>query len=130
MRVPALLATWRLHWQLEIVAGKVSQGVVSVLSNFRFNIGKELNFLQTIMAEDLELTTPPLKPPLHNSSRPKDKEPEDSDIEKIRKWQEERIARKLRGEYESAVLHLTEVVSRIPHSVFLTPVYYTSHQRV
>ncbi|KAJ3485635.1 hypothetical protein NLI96_g4835 [Meripilus lineatus] len=63
------------------------------------------------MAEDLELTTPPLKPPLHNSSRPKDKEPEDSDIEKIRKWQEERIARKLRGEYESAVLHLTEVVN-------------------
>ena len=33
-----------------------------------------------------------------------------ADLEKLRKWQEERIARKLRGEYESAVLHLAEVV--------------------
>lgn len=29
---------------------------------------------------------------------------------KISKWQEQRIARKLRGEYESAVLHLSQVV--------------------
>jgi outer membrane protein insertion porin family len=49
-----------------------------------------------------------LKPPLHNSASPKDKEPKDS--EKVFKWQQQRIARKLRGEYESAVFHLSEVV--------------------
>jgi hypothetical protein len=61
---------------------------------------------------DLELDTPleapPLKPPLANSSSPKDNEPDD--LDKIRKWQEERLSRKLRGDYESAVLHLNEVV--------------------
>jgi hypothetical protein len=51
----------------------------------------------------------PLKPPLHNTSSPRDKEP--NDLAKLIKWQEERIARKLRGDYESAVLHLSEVVS-------------------
>lgn len=50
-----------------------------------------------------------LKPPLHNSSSPRDKEPDE--MEKLLKWQEDRLARKLRGEYESAVLHLSEVVS-------------------
>lgn len=52
---------------------------------------------------------PGLKPPLQNSASPKDGEPED--INKILKWQEERIEKKLRGEHESAVLHLSEVVS-------------------
>ncbi|KAI0938849.1 hypothetical protein AcV5_000440 [Taiwanofungus camphoratus] len=61
--------------------------------------------------EDSELTAPPLKPPLSNSSAPRDKEPDAADLNKLRKWQEERIARKLRGEYESAVLHLAEVVN-------------------
>ncbi|GLB39335.1 putative surface antigen [Lyophyllum shimeji] len=51
---------------------------------------------------------PQLKPPLHDSSSPRDKEPDN--VEKLLKWQEERIARKLRGEYESAVLHLAELV--------------------
>ncbi|RDB18693.1 SAM50-like protein SPAC17C9.06 [Hypsizygus marmoreus] len=49
-----------------------------------------------------------LKPPLHNSSSPRDKEPDD--LAKLMKWQEDRIARKLKGEYESAVLHLSEVI--------------------
>ncbi len=58
-----------------------------------------------------ELTAPPLKPPLHNTSAPRDMEPTDADLEKLRRWQEERIARKLRGEYQSAVLRLAEIVS-------------------
>lgn len=58
-----------------------------------------------------ELTAPSLKPPLHNSSAPRDREPDPGDLEKIKKWQEERITRKLKGEYESALLHLSSVVS-------------------
>jgi len=50
-----------------------------------------------------------LRPPLHNSSAPRDKEPTETD--KILKWQQERLERKLRGEYESAVLHLSEVIN-------------------
>jgi len=59
---------------------------------------------------DEKVEAPPLRPPLVNTSSPSDKEPEPDDLEKIRKWQEERIARKLRGEYESSVMHLTELV--------------------
>lgn len=58
--------------------------------------------------DDERVGAPPLRPPLANTSSPSDKEPDD--LEKIRKWQEERIARKLRGEYESSVMHLTELV--------------------
>ncbi|CAL1709271.1 unnamed protein product [Somion occarium] len=61
--------------------------------------------------EEPELTVPPLKPPLHNTSVPRDKEPDLEDLEKLKKWQEERMTRKLRGEYESAVLHLGQVVN-------------------
>jgi outer membrane protein insertion porin family len=57
---------------------------------------------------DAPLEVPPLKPPLANTVVSKDKEPDD--LDKIRKWQEERLARKLKGEYESAVLHLNELV--------------------
>ena len=57
-----------------------------------------------------ELTVPPIKPPLHNTAAPRDGEIE-VDLTKLKKWQEERIARRLRGEYESAVVHLAEVVS-------------------
>ncbi|KAH6900840.1 mitochondrial protein [Coprinopsis sp. MPI-PUGE-AT-0042] len=60
--------------------------------------------------------THPLKPPLHNSSAPRDKEPKGFD--KLVQWQEERIARRLRGEYESAVMHLQETV----HDNLHTPV--------
>ena len=64
--------------------------------------------------DDPELTTPELKPPLHNSAAPRDKEP-DVDLEKLRKWQEERIARKLRGDYEYANMRLSEVVRPSPY---------------
>ncbi|EAU81471.1 mitochondrial protein [Coprinopsis cinerea okayama7 len=56
-----------------------------------------------------ELSHPPLKPPLQNSSAPRDKEPKE--IEKLLKWQQQRIERRLRGEYESAVMHLQETVN-------------------
>lgn len=61
------------------------------------------------MLDDEKVEPPSLRPPLTYTSSPSDKEPDD-DLEKIRKWQEERITRKLRGEYESSVLHLTELV--------------------
>lgn len=62
------------------------------------------------MANDEDDISPPtLRPPFHNSSSPRDKEPKE--IEKLRKWQEERIARKLKGEYESAIVHLSELVT-------------------
>jgi len=53
----------------------------------------------------------PLKPPLQNSASPRQQEPDANDLDRLKKWQEERIARKLRGEYESAVLHLSDLVS-------------------
>lgn len=49
------------------------------------------------MAEGLQRTAHP-------------REPSD-DLEKLKKWQEARLERKLRGEYESAVFHLAELVS-------------------
>ncbi|KAJ7138464.1 surface antigen-domain-containing protein [Mycena crocata] len=58
-----------------------------------------------------ETQTPGLRPPLQNSSSPRDFEPNERDIDKIRKWQQERVEKKLRGEYESAVLHLSEVIN-------------------
>ncbi|KAF8067576.1 surface antigen-domain-containing protein [Lyophyllum atratum] len=65
--------------------------------------------------------TPSLKPPLHNSSSPRDKEPED--LQKVLKWQEDRIARKLRGEYESAVQHLSEVIQdSLPKAMHISAV--------
>ncbi|EGO03411.1 hypothetical protein SERLA73DRAFT_83345 [Serpula lacrymans var. lacrymans S7.3] len=50
-----------------------------------------------------------LKPPLQNSGRPQ--EPDGADLDKLRKWQEDRVARKLKGEYESAVSHLADIVN-------------------
>lgn len=55
--------------------------------------------------------TPSLKPPLQSTASPRDNEPYAEDVQKVLKWQEGRIARRLKGEYESAVVHLTEVVS-------------------
>jgi len=52
--------------------------------------------------------TPSLKLPLHNSAQPRDKEPED--VKKLREWQQQRLERRLRGDYESAVIHLSQVV--------------------
>ncbi|THV05391.1 hypothetical protein K435DRAFT_745075 [Dendrothele bispora CBS 962.96] len=55
-----------------------------------------------------------LKPPLHNSSSPRDKEP--IEVQKIRKWQEERVAKKLRGDYEHAVIHLSDLLTDNLHT--------------
>lgn len=61
-------------------------------------------------AFDEDPIAPPLRPPLHNTSSPRDEEPLADELEKIRQWQEARATRKLRGEYESAVRHLSELV--------------------
>lgn len=58
----------------------------------------------------------PLRPPLNNSAKPRENEPKE--MEKLRTWYEERQKRKLKGEYESAVVHLSEVVCPI-HSNLL-----------
>ncbi|KAJ7484514.1 surface antigen-domain-containing protein [Mycena latifolia] len=58
-----------------------------------------------------ETPRPELRPPLQNSRSPRDFEPDERDLEKIRKWQQERVTKKLRGQYESAVLHLTDVIN-------------------
>jgi outer membrane protein insertion porin family len=50
-----------------------------------------------------------LHPPLQRTAHPH--EPKEDDLEKLKKWQEARLERKLRGEYESAVFHLAELVS-------------------
>ncbi|TBU24332.1 surface antigen-domain-containing protein [Dichomitus squalens] len=60
---------------------------------------------------DAEPTTPPLQPPLHDTSAPRDREPDAADIEKYRKWWEERKLRKLRGQYESALVQLSHLVN-------------------
>ena len=60
--------------------------------------------------DELKGHPPPLQPPLADTSKPRDNEPDNSEIEKIRKWQEERVAKKLRGNYESATLHLADLV--------------------
>ncbi|KAF9521807.1 surface antigen-domain-containing protein [Crepidotus variabilis] len=69
-----------------------------------------------------------IRGPLHNTSSPREHEPkphpqngkpengkpgqkEKEDVDKLLKWQQDRIERKLRGEYESAVLHLGEVIT-------------------
>ena len=59
---------------------------------------------------DAEPTAPPLQPPLHYTSSPRDREPDAADIERYRKWWEERKLRKLRGQYESALLQLSDLV--------------------
>ncbi|KAH9896670.1 surface antigen-domain-containing protein [Cubamyces lactineus] len=60
---------------------------------------------------ELEAQAPPLQPPLHNTASPREKEPDPEDIEKYRKWWEERKLRKLRGQYESALVQLSELVN-------------------
>ncbi|KAF8839682.1 hypothetical protein BDN67DRAFT_931766 [Paxillus ammoniavirescens] len=52
-----------------------------------------------------------IRPPLQRSARPSHHEPSPEDVEKLRSWQEERLQRKLRGEYESEILHLAELVN-------------------
>jgi len=38
-------------------------------------------------------------------------EPSEDNLEKLKQWQEARLQRKLRGEYESAAFNLAELVS-------------------
>ncbi|KAG8935261.1 hypothetical protein FRC02_008396 [Tulasnella sp. 418] len=66
--------------------------------------------------EDETVIPPPLRPPFHNTSSPRDKEPIDADIETLLKWQQERLERKLRGEYESSVRHLVDVINSSTNS--------------
>lgn len=60
---------------------------------------------------DLEPQAPPLQPPLQSTASPREREPDAADLEKYRKWWEERKLRKLRGQYESALVQLSELVS-------------------
>ncbi|KAF9220729.1 hypothetical protein BS17DRAFT_769068 [Gyrodon lividus] len=52
-----------------------------------------------------------IRPPLQPSARPSHHEPNPEDIDKVRAWQEERLQRKLRGVYESEMLHLAQLVN-------------------
>ena len=61
------------------------------------------------MDSETEPRPPPLRPPLHNSSAARDNEP-DVELQKLKNWQQERMERRLRGEYESIILHLNELV--------------------
>ncbi|KDQ10350.1 hypothetical protein BOTBODRAFT_178207 [Botryobasidium botryosum FD-172 SS1] len=54
---------------------------------------------------------PTLRPPFPNTSSPRDLEPSPDDIDKINKWQQERIERRLRGDYESSVKNLGELIN-------------------
>ncbi|PPQ85020.1 hypothetical protein CVT25_010409 [Psilocybe cyanescens] len=67
---------------------------------------------------------------LRNSSSPRDKEP--SDLDKLLKWQEERRARRLKGEYESAILHLSQVINeniKTPMNVSAVRIEGATHTR-
>ncbi|EKM75679.1 hypothetical protein AGABI1DRAFT_116270 [Agaricus bisporus var. burnettii JB137-S8] len=52
-----------------------------------------------------------LIPPLRNSAQPRDKEPAGKNIDKLIHWQRQRIERRLRGDYESAVIHLSSLIN-------------------
>ncbi|KAI1789658.1 surface antigen-domain-containing protein [Ganoderma leucocontextum] len=60
---------------------------------------------------DAEPNAPPLQPPLQNTSSPRDLEPNAADIERYKKWWEERKLRKLRGQYQSALVQLSHLVN-------------------
>jgi len=80
---------------------------VFVLS-LHFRIREHSRKRQEAFVMDDQVKTPSLKLPLHNSAQPRHKEPED--LEKLRQWQQQRLERRLRGDYESAVIHLSQVV--------------------
>lgn len=87
-------------------------------TNFRFTPSTDALLpdgdpVRMVDLDDERVEAPPLRPPLANTSSASDKETDD--LEKIRKWQEERIAKKLRGEYESSVVHLAELVRVFSH---------------
>lgn len=51
-----------------------------------------------------------ISPPLATTSSPRDLEPDSAELEKLRQWHQARIERKLRDEYETALLRLDELV--------------------
>ncbi|KAF5369789.1 hypothetical protein D9758_001377 [Tetrapyrgos nigripes] len=55
-----------------------------------------------------------IRPPLQNSSNPKDQEP--VELQKLRKWQQERMAKKLHSDYEHAIMRLSDVLTDNMHS--------------
>ncbi|KAF8582575.1 hypothetical protein K439DRAFT_1635230 [Ramaria rubella] len=57
------------------------------------------------------IVVPDLRAPLANTSSPRDAEPPAADTEALLKWQEDRIARRLRGDYESSMLRLNELIN-------------------
>ncbi|KAG8916306.1 hypothetical protein FRC01_003239 [Tulasnella sp. 417] len=57
------------------------------------------------------IVPPPFSTPLRNTSTSRDQEPTDASLEELRRWQQQRVERKLRGEYESQVKKLVEVVT-------------------
>lgn len=72
----------------------------------------------------------PLRPPLGNTSAPRDAEPESDDVELVLKWQEERIKRKLAGEYESAVVRIAELINgNLDHPARISAVRVLGAQR-
>ncbi|KAF7323698.1 Bac-surface-Ag domain-containing protein [Mycena kentingensis (nom. inval.)] len=62
-------------------------------------------------ASDLNVEAPPLRPPLQRSAAPRDLEPDEKDLEKIQKWQHERLQKRMRGEYESQMVHLADTIN-------------------
>jgi outer membrane protein insertion porin family len=64
---------------------------------------------------DDHVEAPGLQSPLHNTAQPRDKEPDE--VQRILEWQQKRIERRLRGDYESAVVHLSQLVCYFPSSL-------------
>ncbi|KAF8508251.1 surface antigen-domain-containing protein [Hysterangium stoloniferum] len=63
------------------------------------------------MLDDDDITAPSLRPPLANTSAPRDLEPSASDLDILLKWQQQRQQRRLAGEYESSMSRLSELVT-------------------
>ncbi|KAG8770599.1 hypothetical protein FRC12_004168 [Ceratobasidium sp. 428] len=60
--------------------------------------------------DDEPAQTSSLRPPFQDTSGSSDGEPGVDEAEKLHRWQEERLERKLRGEYESYVRNLNELI--------------------
>lgn len=72
-----------------------------------------------------------LTPPLQNTAAPRDREP-DADFEKILQWHAARRERILRGEYQSQLLRLSELVScaqKIDGFLFTASIGQPKHRR-
>ncbi|KAH7100294.1 surface antigen-domain-containing protein [Auriculariales sp. MPI-PUGE-AT-0066] len=61
--------------------------------------------------EEERLLSRSLTGPLANSSAPRDKEPAQDELDQLLKWQEERMKRRMQGEYESATMRMAELVN-------------------